>query len=177
VISFHPPIAAVLLFSPHSMHSSLGYIVPGGKCGDTIPCESLIAPIMASEIEMPRLRVTYHGSLITSTGTPHNTTLTSTGIGHTVARFFEQGGAVVDRIININYRGPLGPKMNIEAFFGQGHARERVLNELYDVNSGGVSSNNYEALLRDCHDLLKYAGTGCVFVSLRYTPLSLYDMT
>lgn len=77
------------------------------------------------------------------------------GPGLSMFQFARQGGKLFNSILNTTFRGPNGPKSNIDGFFADGIIRERALDELH-ANRYNLTKQQ-EKLREHCQDLLKYA--------------------
>lgn len=96
-------------------------------------------------------------------------TLIRRGVGLTVAQFLQAGGKVFAWGLNIGYSGPDVPKQYIQDFFSETERRERALDELYNADRNNLTKQ-HKQLLKNCHDLLKYALPEYV-LSIIYTGL------
>ena len=82
-----------------------------------------------------------------------------------MAQFIHAGGKIASLVSNAGYSGPLKPKSYIRDFFAEAEERETALDELYAADWSNPSTQHNQ-LLKNCHDLLKYALPEYVFFNI-----------
>jgi len=79
-----------------------------------------------------------------------------------MAQFIHKGGKITSLVSSAGYSGPFKPKSYIKDFFSEAEEREKALDKLYAADWSNPTKEHNQ-LLKNCHDLLKYALPECVY--------------